>query len=103
MSVSLQVIYPAAEEATFDYDYYADTHLPLIEENWGDLIEMVEATRGLASGPDVPPAYLLIATITFPDLDALDKAMAEKGGEIIDDVVNFTNVRPQILIGEVLV
>ncbi len=102
MSVSLQVIYPASEEATFDYDYYVDTHLPLIEENWGELMEMVEASRGLASGPDVPPAYLLIATITFPDLDTLDKAMGEKGGEIIDDVVNFTNVRPQILIGEVL-
>ncbi|KUP91840.1 EthD family reductase [Tritonibacter horizontis] len=102
MTISLQVIYPAADEAVFDFDYYVETHLPLIEEHWGDLIETVEASRGLAGGPDVPPPYLLIATITFPDMDSLDKAMGEKGGEIIDDVANFTNVRPQILIGEVL-
>ncbi|WP_293572768.1 EthD family reductase [Phaeobacter sp.] len=102
MTVSLQVIYPASEDATFDFDYYEKTHLPLLEEHWGDLMETVEASRGLASGPDVPPAFLLIATITFADMDKLDTAMGEKGGPIIDDVSNFTNIRPQILIGDVL-
>ncbi|MFV1465513.1 EthD family reductase [Phaeobacter sp. JH20_02] len=102
MTVSLQVIYPACADATFDYDYYETTHLPLVEEHFGDLMETVEASRGIASGPDIPPAYLLIATITFPDMDTLDRAMGEKSGPIIDDVANFTNVRPQILVGEVL-
>ncbi len=102
MTLSLQVLYPATQDATFDYDYYVETHLPLIEEHWGEWIETVEASRGIASGPDVPPAYLLIATITFADEAALDTAMGDKGGVIIDDVANFTNVRPQILIGEVL-
>lgn len=50
----------------------------------------------------MPPPYLLIATITFPDQDALNTAMGEKGGVIIDDVANFTNIRPQILVGELL-
>ena len=102
MTLSLQVLYPASADATFDYDYYVKTHLPLVEEHWGDLIETVEASRGIASGPEMPPAYLLIATITFADETALNTAMGEKGGVIIDDVANFTNVRPQILIGEVL-
>ncbi|AFO90088.1 EthD family reductase [Phaeobacter inhibens] len=102
MTVSLQVIYPASEDATFDYDYYEKTHLPLLEEHWGDMMDTVEASRGIASGPDAPPAFLLIATITFPDMETLDTAMAEKGGPIIDDVANFTNIRPQILIGQVL-
>lgn len=102
MTLSLQVLYPASEDATFDYDYYVKTHLPLIEEHMGEWIETVEASRGLASGPDVPPTYLLIATITFADENALNTAMNEKGGVIVDDVANFTNVRPQILIGEVL-
>ncbi|OIQ31158.1 MAG: ethyl tert-butyl ether degradation protein EthD [Alphaproteobacteria bacterium MedPE-SWcel] len=102
MTVSLQVLYPASPEATFDFDYYVETHLPLIEEHWGDLIETVEASRGLAGGPDIPPPYLLIATITFPDMEALDTAMGEKGGAIIDDVANFTSIRPQILVGDVL-
>ncbi len=30
MTISLQVLYPASDEATFDYDYYVETHLPLI-------------------------------------------------------------------------
>ncbi|APG48377.1 EthD family reductase [Phaeobacter porticola] len=102
MSVSLQVIYPASAEAIFDYDYYENTHLPLVEEHWGELMETVEASRGIAGGPDVPAPYLLIATITFADMDTLDMAMGEKGGPIIDDVINFTNVQPQILVGQVL-
>ena len=102
MTISLQVLYPASDEATFDYGYYVETHLPLIEEHWGDLIETVEASRGLAGGPDVPPPYLLIATITFPDEASLNTARGEKGGVIIDDVANFTNIRPQILLGELL-
>lgn len=102
MPTTLQVIYPAREDAIFDYDYYVDSHLPLVQEHWGDVIEGVEVSKGLASGPEIPPAYLLIATITFPDMDALDKAMGESGGVIVDDVPNFTNVRPQILIGELI-
>ncbi len=50
----------------------------------------------------MPPPYLLIATITFADQDALNTAMGKKGGVIIDDVANFTNIRPQILVGELL-
>lgn len=103
MSVTLQVLYPASDSATFDYDYYTETHLPLIEEHWGALMETVEATRGLASGPNVPPAYLAIATVTFADMDSLDKAMSEHGGPVVDDVANFTNIRPQILIGELMI
>ncbi|KPD13539.1 EthD family reductase [Phaeobacter sp. 11ANDIMAR09] len=102
MPTTLQVIYPAREDAVFDYDYYLETHLPLVQEHWGEVIEGVEVTKGLASGPDVPPAYLAIATITFPDMEALDKAMSETGGVIVDDVPNFTNVRPQILIGDLI-
>ncbi|NIZ12497.1 EthD family reductase [Phaeobacter sp. HF9A] len=102
MSVSLHVLYPASPDAEFDYEYYEKTHLPLVEEHMGDLMETVEASRGLAGGPDVPPPYLLIATITFPDMEALDQAMGKAGGIVADDVANFTNVRPQILVGDVL-
>ena len=102
MPTTLQVIYPVRDDAVFDYDYYLDNHLPLLQEHWGELIEGIEVTKGLASGPDIPAAYLLIATVTFPDLDSLDEAMGESGGQLIDDVPNFTNVRPQILIGELI-
>lgn len=102
MPITLQVIYPASADASFDYDYYLDSHLPLVQEHWGEMIEGVEVAKGLASGPDVSPAYLVITTITFPDMETLDKAMGEAGGVIVDDVPNFTNVRPQILIGELI-
>jgi hypothetical protein len=35
--------------------------------------------------------------------EAFDAAMAERGAEIIGDVPNYTNVRPEMIVGPVVV
>jgi uncharacterized protein (TIGR02118 family) len=101
MSISLQVIYPVTDDSTFDHDYYTATHLPLVAEHWGSFIESTLVTKGVAGGPDVPAPYHAVATIVFADQNALQSAM-KVGGPVIADVPNFTNIRPQMLIGEVV-
>ncbi|MBY6067559.1 EthD family reductase [Leisingera aquaemixtae] len=101
MAISLQVIYPAAEGKTFDHAYYADTHMQIVDQHMGPHIQSAVVTKGLAGGPHVPAPFFAIATFVFADQAAMDAAM-QAAGPALDDIPNFTDVQPQILIGEVI-
>ncbi len=100
MAVSLQVLYPVGDGTTFDHAYYATTHMALVGEHMGAHIASAQASKGLAGGPDVPAPFHAIATITFADQSAMDAAMAA-AGPVMADIPNFTNVQPQIQIGQI--
>ncbi len=101
MAVSLQVIYPISDGTTFDYDYYTSTHFDLVGEHMGAHIDSMLVTKGLAGGPDTPPGIHAIASIVFKDQDAMNAALAA-ADPVLADIPNFTNVQPQMLIGEVI-
>lgn len=101
MAVSMQVLYPVADGTTFDFDYYGSTHMALVQEHFGAHMQSAQASKGLAGGPDTPPPYHAIATLVFDSQDDLNAAMAN-AGPVLGDIPNFTNVQPQVLIGEVL-
>lgn len=101
MSVSLQVLYPAKADTTFDHGYYLSKHMQLVSEYMGEHIEKTLVTRGDSSGPDTPAAFHAIATIVFKDQDAMDAAL-KVSRPVMGDIPNFTNSEPQILMGEVV-
>ena len=100
MPVSLQVLYPVGEGTHFDHDYYANKHFEIVDKCAGEHIQSRVVIKGNAGGPDTPPAYHAIATIVFADQAAMDAAMP-KMSPAIEDIPNFTNVQPEMLIGEV--
>lgn len=101
MAMSLQVIYPITDETHFDYEYYNSTHMGLVNEHMGPHIASALVTKGLAGGPDVPPPFYAVATLTFADKDALDSALGA-AGPVLADIPKFTNSQPQMLVGEVI-
>jgi len=101
MSVSLQVLYPIGDKTRFDYDYYLATHMDLVGKYMGPHIERTLVTKGKAGGPDAPPAFYAVATIVFRDQDAMTAAM-KVSAPVLADIPNFTDVQPQMLIGEVV-
>ncbi len=101
MSVSMQVLYPVTEETNFDHAYYKDTHLKLVDEYFGSHLERVLVTKGVAGGPGIPAGFHAIATMVFPDQDAMNAAMKE-AAPVLADIPNFTNSTPTLLIGEVV-
>ncbi len=101
MSLALQVLYPITDDTHFDYDYYMSTHKGLVEEHMGPHSTGMQITKGLAGGPDAPPGFYAIFTITFADKASMDAAMSA-AGPVIGDIPNYTNTQPQMLIGEVL-
>jgi uncharacterized protein (TIGR02118 family) len=101
MSASLQVIYPAADGTKFDHDYYNATHLQMVGDVWGEFIDRTLVTKGLAGGPDTPAGYYVVASIVFKSGEAMQEAMG-KAAPLLEDIPNFTDTQPQMLIGEVI-
>ncbi len=65
--IRLSVLYPSSEGATFDHDYYRDTHVPLAMRAWG------LAKADIDKGVDGP--YVAAVHFEFDSVDALGAAM----------------------------
>lgn len=93
--IRLSVLYPETDGATFDHDYYRDTHVPLAMKTWG--LESAQIDKGVA-GPYVAAAHFL-----FESTEALQAAMAADGtAAVINDVANCTTIVPVQQISEVV-
>jgi uncharacterized protein (TIGR02118 family) len=94
--ISVVILYPKSDESTFDMEYYSGSHMPMLAEALGD------ACQGWGvSGPAAK--YHAVGWAMVESQDAFDAAMAEHGGKILGDVANYTNVQPELVIGNVVV
>ena len=93
--IRLSVFYPTTEGATFDHDYYRDTHVPLAVKTWG--LDGAEIDRGV-DGP-----YVAAVHFRFPSQDAMNKAMQAEGTPaIMADVANYTTITPVLQTSEIV-
>ena len=95
LMISVHIMYPKTEDSTFDMDYYCATHMPMLADALGDACKGWGATTCL--GGDIAA----IGWAMVDSKDAFDAAMAEHGAAIMGDVANYTNVAPQLVLGEV--
>jgi uncharacterized protein (TIGR02118 family) len=85
--IRFSVFYPAADGATFDHDYYRDSHVPLAAKTWNP--SSVEIDSGV-SGP-----YVAAVHFTFESLEALHAALGAEGSAVVSaDVANYTTITP---------
>jgi len=93
--IRMSVYYPATEGATFDHDYYRETHVPLAVKTWG--LDGAEIDKGL-DGP-----YVAAVHFKFESLDALNAAMGAEGtSDVLADVPNYTTITPVLQTSEVV-
>ncbi|MFL6731788.1 MAG: EthD family reductase [Sphingomicrobium sp.] len=99
---TLSVVYPRTPGATFDYDYYQATHMPLVGERWSKAgLTGGEALLGKAAPDGSAPPYFAIGIIHFDGAESLQAALnGEDASEIIADIRNFTNAEPVIQIND---
>ncbi|OAA25865.1 hypothetical protein UG55_101966 [Frankia sp. EI5c] len=90
--IRLSVLYPKTEGATFDHDYYLNSHIPMACRMWG--LTQVEVDRGIR-GP-----YVAAAHFRFESMDELKKAMSADSSEISSDLANYTTITPVMQISE---
>ena len=93
--IRVSVFYPATDGATFDHDYYRDSHVPLAASTWKP--DSVEIDKGI-DGPNVAAVHF-----KFESLDALGAAMGAAGtGDVLADVANYTTIAPVLQTSEIV-
>ena len=95
-------MYPKQDGGNFDYDYYLDTHMPLVKERWSDILRSVEVYRGLSGAGGADEPYVTVASLKFDSVEAFEQALAAHAEEIMGDIPNFTNLEPTVQIEEQL-
>jgi uncharacterized protein (TIGR02118 family) len=87
----MTITYRNAPDARFDFDYYENTHMPLIMRLYGDSISRFELRLGQPAADGTPPPYIATVSIWIADSEAFDAAAAEHQAGIRADVDKFTN------------
>jgi uncharacterized protein (TIGR02118 family) len=95
--IVFSVLYPKTEGASFDHDYYANSHVPLAVEAWGLDASQARIEKGL-DGP-----YEAAVHFSFDSMEAMGAAMgSERTGEVMADVANYTTITPVTQTSEVV-
>ncbi len=90
----ITILYPRTDDSTFDMDYYTSSHMPLLADAIG------EACQGWGAASIPSGKYAAMGWAMVTSKEAFDNAMAARGAEIMGDVPNYTNVQPELLVGE---
>jgi len=95
--IRFSVYYPKADGATFDHDYYRDSHVPLAIQSWGLDPSQVVIEKGI-DGP-----YEAAVHFSFASPDALGAALGSEGtGAVMADVANYTDIVAVVQTSEVV-
>jgi uncharacterized protein (TIGR02118 family) len=101
--IQVSVHYPAGDTATFNWDYYLGSHMPMVKARLGAACTSVTVNKGVSSGaPGSTAPYIAVALLTLDSLESLGAAMATHGEEIMSDIPNYTNTQPVMQIGELI-
>lgn len=93
--IAVTILYPRTDDSSFDMEYYTGTHLPMLAEALGD------ACTGWGAASVPKGNWMAFGWATVTSHDAWNAAMGEHGTKIMGDVPNYTNVRPEMVIGDV--
>jgi len=101
--IKLTVLYPNNTDARFDKAYYVKEHFDLLNDLLGDAIIDSDINFGLTGAtPDDPAPYVVIANIMFKSMESFQKSFGPHAKKISADVKNFTDIKSQIQLSEVV-
>ena len=100
--IKVSVMYPNSTDATFDIEYYCNTHIPMAQELLGSSVKNSNVDYGLAGGmPGEKAPFIAIGHLTFDSIESFQSAFTPHAEKIMDDIPNYTNTQPQIQISEI--
>ena len=101
--IKASFMYPNEEGARFDLNYYCTTHMDMAVKAMKPYgLVKTEVEKGISGGGDQPAPYVCIGSLYFDSLEAFQKATAEAGGPLGDDVANLTDIAPIFQLSEVI-
>ncbi|KAK3726087.1 hypothetical protein LTR37_000235 [Vermiconidia calcicola] len=92
MSAYVYVSYPRKEGATFDIDYYLNTHMKIVDKHWTSYgmksWTVVQFEEGDPSGMHVQ------AIMLWESIEAFEKAIEANIPEVMEDVKYYSSEMP---------
>jgi uncharacterized protein (TIGR02118 family) len=102
--IKVSVMYPHTPGARFDHDYYRDKHMPLLKRLMGEACKSYTIDKGIAGGaPGTPPVYVGMCHIFCDSVETFQAAFGPHAKEILGDIANYTDLKPEMQISEVVV
>lgn len=100
--IKVAIFYENGEGKTFDMDYYANKHMPMAADLFGDALKAMVIDKGIANAaPDMPLKFVAIGYFYFDDMESFKSAMGPNSPKLKADVPNYTNIIPQLQISKV--
>lgn len=101
--VKVTILYPNEEGKTFDMEYYANNHMPMVADLFGKSLKKFEIDRGISGRtPEDPIPYIALGYLYFDTLVDYQEAFGSHGSQILEDIPNYTDIQPMIQISEVV-
>jgi uncharacterized protein (TIGR02118 family) len=101
--IRVSVMYPN-EGKKFNMDYYLNTHIPLVHkllDPYGLVRIEVDKGIGTAKPGDSAP-FVVVGYMVFNTIEEMQKGLQAHDPELAADVPNFTDIRPQFQISEIM-
>ena len=94
----LTITYPKSPDASFDFDYFRQTHLPEVGKAFTPFgLGYASVLRGEEMLGGGEPAYFATTILSFATKQGARDAVASDGGRALAaDIPNFTTVTPVI-------
>ncbi len=97
-------IFPGGTGVHFDYDYYRDRHLAVMQSLYGAALTRVEMRKPVVAEGEPRSPYAAIVNFWIPDPEVFAKASAAHGQAMVQDRAHFTNgeqtVQSEVVFGE---
>lgn len=101
MPTTLHVLYTKDDETTFDSAYFLESHAPMTRDILTDYIDSMMVAKSTETYPGGPTEVYYLVTFVFKSRDSFDQS-TDVAGPIHEDIANFYNKRPKLLVGEVI-
>ena len=100
--IKIAVLYPNETGKTFNHEYYATKHMPMVAELMGEAMSHFKIDKGIAGRTaEEPIPYLAVGYLYFESLEAYQTAFGPNAEKIVGDIPNYTNIQPILQISEI--
>jgi uncharacterized protein (TIGR02118 family) len=94
--IRVSVLYP--QGGKFDYEYYVNKHMKLVHKLLDPFgLVQTEVNKGIGSVP-----FLAIGHLVFNTIEDMQKGLQAHDPELAADLGNFTDVKPEFQISEII-
>lgn len=101
--IKVSVMYPNTPDARFDHTYYAETHMPLVQDLLRGYCTHYTVDKGLSGGaPGAAAPYVAMCHLFFDSIESFQTGFGAQAKTIMADIPNYTDLAPVLQISDVV-